>query len=55
MAYHTQCVSRGLEKSGPHSMRDLPFMTYHNPDKALRNASILMQSGAEMVKAEGGE
>ena len=55
MAYHTSCVKRGLGINGPLLIGDLPFMTYNTPNNALRNASILMQNGAEMVKAEGGE
>ena len=51
MCYHTQCVSRGTTTS--FLMTDMPFMSYANPDQAVRNAAGLMQSGAEMVKVEG--
>jgi len=52
MAYHTACVARG---SGPTLLiADLPFMSYDTPEHALRNATRLMQAGAQMIKLEGG-
>lgn len=53
MKYHTHCVTRAK----PYSliMSDLPFMSYSKPDDALRSAAELMQSGAEIIKLEGGE
>ena len=53
MVYHTRCVTQ----SKPHSliMADMPFQTYSTPEKALKNASELMQAGADIVKYEGGE
>jgi 3-methyl-2-oxobutanoate hydroxymethyltransferase len=34
---------------------DMPFGTYHESrEQAMRNASVLMQAGAHMVKLEGG-
>ena len=37
-------------------MADLPFMSYTNPDQAIRNAARLMQEGmAHIVKLEGGK
>ena len=54
IAYHTECVKKGLGKEGPLLIADMPFMTYSNPEEALKNAAILMRSGAEMVKCEGG-
>jgi 3-methyl-2-oxobutanoate hydroxymethyltransferase len=33
----------------------MPFMSYASVPQALENAAILMQSGAQMVKLEGGE
>ena len=37
-------------------MADLPFMSYTNPNQAIRNAARLMQEGmAHIVKLEGGE
>tara|TARA_B110000014_G_scaffold87227_1_gene59963 strand:+ start:135 stop:929 length:795 start_codon:yes stop_codon:yes gene_type:complete len=52
MAYHTQCVRRGVENTL--IIGDMPFMTYATNEQALTNASKLMQSGASMVKMEGG-
>ncbi|QJD60277.1 3-methyl-2-oxobutanoate hydroxymethyltransferase [Pseudomonas sp. gcc21] len=52
MAYHTQCVKRGNQ--GALIMADLSFMTYATLDQALANSARLMQSGAHMVKIEGG-
>jgi 3-methyl-2-oxobutanoate hydroxymethyltransferase len=54
MVYHSQCVSRGLEKA--HLTVDLPFMSYQvSPEQALRSAGRLMQEGAaQSVKLEGG-
>lgn len=51
MAYHTACVKKG--NSQAFIISDLPFMTYSSPEQALKNASILMQAGAHMVKLEG--
>ncbi len=53
MAYHTACVSRSCSKSL--IIGDLPFASYNTKEQALTNASTLMQSGAHMVKLEGGE
>ncbi len=53
MAYHTQCVARG--NTNAWVVGDLPFGSYHaSADQALRSAAKLMQSGAHMVKLEGG-
>lgn len=52
MAYHTTCVARG--NRGAMVIADLPFMSYATVEQALENASLLMQSGAHMVKLEGG-
>ena len=53
MAYHTQCVARG--NTHMWVVGDLPFGSYHaSADQALRSAVRLMQSGAQMVKLEGG-
>ena len=53
MAYHTQCVARGNTHAW--IVADLPFGSYHaSADQALRSAVRLMQSGAHMVKLEGG-
>ena len=52
MAYHTACVSRAR----PHSLviADMPFMSYNTPERGLQSSAKLMQSGAQMVKVEGG-
>ena len=53
MAYHTQCVARGNRHAWV--VADLPFGSYHeSSEQALRSAARLMQSGAHMVKLEGG-
>jgi len=53
MAYHTQCVARGTTQAWV--IADLPFGSYHEgPAQAMRSAARLMQSGAQMVKLEGG-
>jgi 3-methyl-2-oxobutanoate hydroxymethyltransferase len=53
MAYHTRCVARGNRSAW--LVADLPFGSYHESrDQALRNSVTLMQSGAQMVKLEGG-
>ena len=53
MAYHTQCVARGNRHAW--IIGDLPFGSYHaSADQAVRSAVRLMQSGAHMVKLEGG-
>jgi 3-methyl-2-oxobutanoate hydroxymethyltransferase len=53
MAYHTQCVARANRFAW--IVGDLPFGSYHaSVDQAIRNAVRLMQSGAHMVKLEGG-
>lgn len=53
MVYHTRTVAKACQ----HALviGDLPFMSYTSPDLALRNSARLMQeSGAQMVKLEGG-
>ena len=53
MAYHTQCVARGNRHAW--IIGDLPFGSYQaSTEQALRSAARLMQSGAHMVKLEGG-
>jgi 3-methyl-2-oxobutanoate hydroxymethyltransferase len=53
MAYHTQCVARGNRLAWV--VADLPFASYaESTEQALRSAAALMQSGAHMVKLEGG-
>jgi len=52
MAYHTQCVKRGVEETL--IISDMPFMSYATKEQAFANAAKLMQAGASMVKIEGG-
>lgn len=52
MAYHTANVAR----SNHHALiiADLPFMSYATVADAIANSRTLMQSGAHVVKLEGG-
>lgn len=53
MQYHTRCVARGSKQA--YIVSDMPFGSYQqNPEQALRNATRLIVSGAQMVKLEGG-
>jgi 3-methyl-2-oxobutanoate hydroxymethyltransferase len=52
IAYHTAAVARGSKSALV--LSDLPFGSYATPEDAYRNAVILMQAGAQMVKLEGG-
>jgi 3-methyl-2-oxobutanoate hydroxymethyltransferase len=52
MAYHTQCVKRGVDNTL--IIADMPFMSYATKEQAMTNAAKLMQSGASMIKMEGG-
>jgi 3-methyl-2-oxobutanoate hydroxymethyltransferase len=53
IAYHTACVARARPRSMV--VADMPYGSYHeSPEQAYRNAAALMQSGAQMVKIEGG-
>jgi len=53
MAYHTECVARGNRTAWV--VADLPFGSYQeSAEQALRSAAALMQTGAHMVKLEGG-
>ena len=57
MRYHTESVARGLRRVQGTAwiIGDLPFGTYQESrEQALRSATVLMQSGAHMVKLEGG-
>ena len=57
MAYHLSCVCKGLhgQQHQPFLIADMPFMSYATSELALESATVLMQSGAQMVKLEGGE
>ncbi len=52
MAYHTQCVKRGVEDTL--IISDMPFMSYATKEQTFINAAKLMQAGASMIKMEGG-
>jgi len=54
MVYHTEMVSRGVERA--FVVSDMPFLSYQvSIEEALRNAGRLLKEGrAESVKLEGG-
>jgi 3-methyl-2-oxobutanoate hydroxymethyltransferase len=53
MIYHTGCVARGNRTAW--IIADMPFGSYQeSAEEAMRNATLLMQQGAHMVKIEGG-
>ncbi|WP_394791304.1 3-methyl-2-oxobutanoate hydroxymethyltransferase [Rhodoferax sp.] len=57
MRYHTESVVRGLQRTQATAwvIADMPFGSYQEShEQALRNAAVLMQAGAHMVKLEGG-
>ncbi len=57
MRYHVESVTRGVRRVQGTAwiVGDLPYGTYHeSKEQALRNAAVLMQAGAHMVKLEGG-
>src|SRR5690606_33438979 len=54
IAYHMANLARGSQRA--FLLADMPFGSYQEgPAQALRNAVILMQAGAQMVKLEGGK
>ncbi len=53
MSYHTECVRRGI--GGAFIIGDMPFLSYQvSPEQAVQNAGLLLKSGANAVKIEGG-
>jgi 3-methyl-2-oxobutanoate hydroxymethyltransferase len=53
MVYHSGCVARGNRTAW--IIADMPFGSYQGSiEEAMRNATLLMQQGAHMVKIEGG-
>lgn len=57
MRYHTESVTRGIRRvqGSAWVIADMPFGSYQeSKEQALRNATVLMQAGAHMVKLEGG-
>ncbi|CAL4326261.1 3-methyl-2-oxobutanoate hydroxymethyltransferase [Buchnera aphidicola] len=51
--YHTKAVRNGT--SHTFLLSDLPFMSYNNTKQALKNTKKVIQSGANMIKIEGGK
>ena len=52
MIYHTSIVSDS--SSNALVIADMPFASYDSPDDALKNAKLLIEAGARIVKIEGG-
>jgi len=53
MLHHTKAVSRAVQRGL--LVADMPFGSYDNPERAVRNAKrFLKEGGAEAVKLEGG-
>jgi 3-methyl-2-oxobutanoate hydroxymethyltransferase len=52
IAYHTASVARGNQTA--FIAADMPFGSYATPESAFKNAVLLIQAGAQMVKLEGG-
>lgn len=52
ITYHTRNVCRAHPTA--FVIADMPFMSYSTTDRALVNATKLIQAGGEMVKMEGG-
>jgi len=52
MLHHTRVVRRGVTSAL--LMADLPFRSYETPQQAVDNALRLQETGAEVVKLEGG-
>ena len=53
MIYHSKMVNRGVSRAMV--MVDMPFMSYSTDDLGFKNATRLMQAGANSIKIEGGE
>ncbi len=53
MCYHIQAVKRGAPST--FVIGDMPINSYNNPKNALSNAKKIIQSGADLVKLEGGK
>jgi len=57
MRYHVESVTRGVRRVQGTAwiIGDMPYGTFHeSKEQAFRNAAVLMQAGAHMVKIEGG-
>jgi len=57
MQRHIAAVRKGFEKSGvkdlPQIVGDFPVDSYRTEEEALRNARLLREAGADIVKLEG--
>lgn len=55
MVYHTQAVSRGVQRAV--LISDMPFLSFQaSPEEAIKNAGRFLKEGeAQGVKVEGGE
>lgn len=51
--YHTKAVRKGAPNV--FLLSDLPFMSYFETKQALKNTAKIIQSGANMIKVEGGK
>jgi 3-methyl-2-oxobutanoate hydroxymethyltransferase len=51
MLLHVAAVKRGVVRT--HILADLPYLSYEDPEHALRNSLLLIQAGAHSVKLEG--
>ncbi|QCI17029.1 3-methyl-2-oxobutanoate hydroxymethyltransferase [Buchnera aphidicola (Aphis helianthi)] len=51
--YHTKAVRKGAPNV--FLISDLPFMSYYQINQTLQNTSKIIQSGANMIKIEGGK
>ena len=52
MVYHTNAVVQGIDAAL--LISDMPYQSYSNAEQTLKNAQLLIQAGADMVKFEGG-
>ncbi|QCI24849.1 3-methyl-2-oxobutanoate hydroxymethyltransferase [Buchnera aphidicola (Rhopalosiphum padi)] len=51
--YHTKAVRKGAPNA--FLLSDLPFMSYCGVQQTLKNTAKIIQSGANMIKIEGGK
>ncbi len=52
ICYHTACVVSGAPNC--YVLSDMPYMSYTDTFKAIDNATLISQAGAQMLKLEGG-
>jgi 3-methyl-2-oxobutanoate hydroxymethyltransferase len=54
MRYHTQIVAKGNSRAL--LVTDMPYLSYQvSPEHAVENCGIMLKTGAEAVKVEGGQ